>query len=65
MNEQGDKTTDTSPLLKIKQAIHTLRQEIQSLEIRLGVVSNTLIQAKIKERSSEIAKESSKGSRVA
>ncbi len=53
MNEQGNTMTDTSPLVKIKQAIHLLRQEIQSLEIRLGVVSNTLIHAKIKEKSAD------------
>ena len=43
--------TDTSPLVKIKKAIHSIRQEIQAMEIRLGVVSNTLLQSKIKEKS--------------
>ncbi len=51
MNIQGDTMTDTSPLVKIKKAIHSIRQEIQAMEIRLGVVSNTLLQSKIKEKS--------------
>jgi len=65
MNEQGNKTTDTSPLMKIKKAIHSLRQEIQALEIRLGVVSNTLLQAKIKEKSGgELSKNQARADRV-
>jgi len=50
MNEQGIITTDTKPLVNIKNAIHSIRQEIQAMEIRLGVVSNTLLQSKIKEK---------------
>ena len=53
MNIKGDKMTDTSPLVQIKKAIHSLRQEIQAMEIRLGVVNNTLLQAKIKEKSGD------------
>lgn len=48
---KGNETTDTSPLVQIRKAIHEIRQEIQSMEIRLGVVNNTLLQAKIREKS--------------
>lgn len=51
MNEKGSEMTDTSPLVQIKKAIHAIKQEIQAMEIRLGVVNNTLLQAKIKEKS--------------
>ena len=65
MNEQGNTMTDTSPLVKIKKAIHLLRQEIQSLEIRVGVVSNALLQAKIKEKSgNEPSKAPAKADRI-
>jgi estrogen-related receptor beta like 1 len=52
MNIKGNEKTDTSPLVKIRKAINDIRQEIQAMEIRLGVVNNTLLQAKIRERSS-------------
>ena len=42
--------TDTSPLVLIKKAIHSLRQDISNLDIRVGVVSNTLLQAKMQEK---------------
>jgi estrogen-related receptor beta like 1 len=65
MNVAGNTMTDTSPLFQIKKAIHSLRQEIQGLEIRIGVVSNTLLQAKLKEKSSqEPAKMNSKPERL-
>eukprot|EP00826_Nyctotherus_ovalis_P034734 TRINITY_DN2915_c0_g1_i4.p1 TRINITY_DN2915_c0_g1~~TRINITY_DN2915_c0_g1_i4.p1 ORF type:complete len:195 (+),score=81.96 TRINITY_DN2915_c0_g1_i4:806-1390(+) len=51
MNIKGNEKTDTSPLVKIRKAINDIRQEIQAMEIRLGVVNNTLLQAKIRERS--------------
>jgi estrogen-related receptor beta like 1 len=65
MNKQGNTMTDTSPLVKIKKSIHSLRQEIQGLEIRVGVVSNTLLQSKLKEKSgSENSKVTSKPERL-
>jgi hypothetical protein len=50
MNVQGNTMTDTSPLVLIKKAIHSLRQDISNLDIRVGVVSNTLLQAKMQEK---------------
>ena len=65
MNEQGNTMTDTSPLVKIKKAIHSLRQEIQGVEIRLGVVGNTLLQAKIKDKAvPDAGKSGARGDRV-
>lgn len=35
----------------IKKAIATVKNDIKSIDIRIGVVSNTLLQLKLKERS--------------
>ena len=50
MNMQGKSVTDTLPLVKIKKAIHSMKQEILTLDIRIGVVSNTLLQAQMREK---------------
>ena len=48
MNEQGGIMTDISPVMKIKKAIHTMKADINNLDIRIGVVSNTLLHLKMK-----------------
>lgn len=54
MDEVGQKhLSDNSPLLKIKKAIERVKKEIRLIDIRIGVVSNTLLsdlQVKLKER---------------
>ena len=35
----------------IKKAIATVKNDIKAIDIRIGVVSNTLLQLKLKERS--------------
>jgi estrogen-related receptor beta like 1 len=53
-SEQGsDKISDTSPLLKIKKAITKVKNDIRSIDIRIGVVSNTILQNKLKERNND------------
>ncbi len=42
--------TNTQPVVKIKKSIHSIKQEILNLDIRVGVVSNTLLQAKMQEK---------------
>jgi estrogen-related receptor beta like 1 len=50
--EMGGKSfTDNTPLQKVKKAITTVKSDIKSIDIRIGVVSNTLLQLKLKERS--------------
>lgn len=46
----GNQIGDTSPLQKIKKAIAQVKADIKSVDIRIGVVSNTLLQLKLKER---------------
>ncbi|ETL44495.1 hypothetical protein L916_05217 [Phytophthora nicotianae] len=51
MDERGAKMTDTSPLVHIKGALKTLAAEIKNFELRIGVVSHTLLQAKCRQAS--------------
>lgn len=44
--------TDTSPLVKIKAALSKLRSEINSMDIRIGVLGHTLMQSKLKKSNS-------------
>ena len=48
MDSRGSSMTDTSPLMKIKEALTNLRTEIKSMELRIGVVGHTLMQSKLK-----------------
>jgi len=51
MDSRGNSMTDTSPLVQIKQALASLRGEIKTFELRIGVVSHSLMQAKISVKS--------------
>jgi len=48
MDERGNSMTDTSPLIKIKSALSRLKDERKAMEIRIGVVTNTLVAKKLK-----------------
>lgn len=45
--------SDASPLQKIKKGITKIQKEIRGVDIRIGVVSNTLLQLKLKERTKD------------
>lgn len=47
----GKQFSDNTPLQNIKKAISTVKNDIKAIDIRIGVVSNTLLQVKLKERS--------------
>ena len=55
MEERGETISDTSPLVKIKQAIKTLRAELQQMEVRIGVVGHTLMSKTIKTKQQSAA----------
>lgn len=40
-----------APVVKIRQSLTKLRQEIVQMDVRIGVVEHTLLQAKLKEKS--------------
>ncbi|XP_067385280.1 intraflagellar transport protein 57 homolog isoform X2 [Channa argus] len=42
---------DGAPVVKIKQSLTTLKQEIIQMDVRIGVIQHTLLQAKLKEKS--------------
>ena len=50
IDETGKSFSDNTPLQKIKKAIAQVKSDIKSIDIRIGVVSNTLLQLKLKER---------------
>ena len=52
MEDRGSSMTDTSPLVKIKAALSKLRSEINSMDIRIGVLGHTLMQSKLKKSNS-------------
>ena len=63
MDERGSSMTDTSPLVRIKKALKKLKEEIQEMELRMGVLSHTLMQAKMRHRTAKDAGIESKISR--
>jgi estrogen-related receptor beta like 1 len=46
MNERGDQMSETSPLVHIKQRIRGIKREIRTFNLRIGVVSHSLLSAK-------------------
>ena len=48
MDERGTSMTDTSPLIKIKSALNRIKEERKALDIRLGIVTHTLVAKKLK-----------------
>lgn len=56
MDENQNKISDSSPLFKIKKGITKVKNDIRAIDIRIGVVSNTLLQLKLKERTKDETK---------
>ncbi|KAM6954684.1 intraflagellar transport protein 57 homolog [Aplochiton taeniatus] len=50
MEEKGSSMSDGAPVVRIKQSLTKLKQEIVQMDIRIGVVEHTLLQAKLKEK---------------
>ncbi|XP_051808931.1 LOW QUALITY PROTEIN: intraflagellar transport protein 57 homolog [Acanthochromis polyacanthus] len=51
MEEKGSSMSDGAPVVKIKQSLTKLKQEVVQMDVRIGVVQHTLLQAKLKEKS--------------
>lgn len=47
IEEKGNSVTDTSPLIKVKAALSSIRSECRSLDLQIGVVSHAVLQARI------------------
>lgn len=50
MEEKGSSMSDGAPVVKIKQSLTKLRQEVVQMDVRIGVVEHTLLQAKLREK---------------
>ena len=50
IDDTGKSFSDNAPLQNIKKAITSVKNDIRNIDIRIGVVSNTLLQLKLKER---------------
>merc|ERR1711920_866861 len=57
MEERSSTVTDTAPIVKMKDAFKKLRSDTRQLEVRIGVVSHTLMQAKLRQRPQEDRKQ--------
>ncbi|XP_053408903.1 intraflagellar transport protein 57 homolog isoform X1 [Mercenaria mercenaria] len=53
MEDRGSSMTDGAPLVKIKQSITQLKKENTQMDIRQGVVEHILLQAKLKDKTSQ------------
>merc|ERR1712032_599725 len=57
MEERSSTVTDTAPIVKMKDAFKKLRTDTRQLEVRIGVVSHTLMQAKLRQRPQDSEKQ--------
>ena len=51
MEERGSSMTDGTPLVNIRRALTRMKQEILTMNVRIGVVEHTVLQAKLKDKS--------------
>merc|ERR1719238_857253 len=56
MEDRSSTVTDTAPIVKLKEAFKKIRADTRQLEVRIGVVSHTLMQAKLRQRPQETDK---------
>lgn len=61
MSNRNQSMTDTSPLRKIQDALQLLNTEVADMELRIGVVGQTLLQSKLKIHVRDVHKKPSKG----
>ena len=51
MEERGSSMTDGTPLVNIRKTLARMKQEVVTMDVRIGVVQHTLVQAKLKDKS--------------
>ena len=47
MDERGSSMTDGTPLVNIRKSLARMKQEVVTMDVRVGVVQHTLLQAKL------------------
>ena len=50
MEERGSSMTDGSPLVNIRKSLARMKGEVTGMDIRIGVIEHTMIQARVKNR---------------
>lgn len=45
--EKGNKISDVSPLVEMKNGVHNIKVELQEMEVRIGVLEHTLLQNQV------------------
>lgn len=56
MEDKGSSLTDTSPLIRIKSALASLRAEIKAMDLQTGVVGQAVMAAKVSHKVAAAAK---------
>ena len=51
MEERGSSMTDGSPLVSIRKSLSRVRQETLGMDVRIGVLEHTVMQARLRDRS--------------
>ena len=51
MEERGSSMTDGAPLVNIRKTLARMKQEVMVMDVRVGVVEHSLLQAKLKDKS--------------
>jgi estrogen-related receptor beta like 1 len=51
MEERGSSMTDGTPLVNIRKTLARMKQEVMVMDVRVGVVEHSLLQAKLKDKS--------------
>ncbi|EAR82129.3 intraflagellar transporter-like protein (macronuclear) [Tetrahymena thermophila SB210] len=54
---KGEEQTNSSPVIKIKDAIKKIREEIGQMDVRIGILSQTVLQHKLRQKQSGVAEE--------
>uniref|UniRef100_A0A914W4J4 Intraflagellar transport protein 57 homolog n=1 Tax=Plectus sambesii TaxID=2011161 RepID=A0A914W4J4_9BILA len=51
MEDRGMNLTDGAPLVKVKQAVTRLEQDLIGMDVQIGVIEQTLLQSQLRDRS--------------
>ena len=51
MEERGSAMTDGTPLVNIRRSLARMKQEVTAMNVRIGVVEHTVLQAKLRDKS--------------
>ena len=51
MEERGSAMTDGTPLVNVRRSLTRMKQEVTAMNVRIGVVEHTVLQAKLRDKS--------------